>query len=326
MPPHVLELAVDRSGGSPEFLLDLLSAAAAGDRDELPESVGAATMARIDALDPRDGAVVRRAAMLGINFHPRRLADVLAVDMPLPEEGFWGRLSGVFAREPDGHVRFRRPAIQEVAYSSLPFKLRRELHMAVGLRLEHDSGRELDAEPAILSHHFSMAGDYSRAHRYAMAAAKRATEAFSHADAARLYRRAIEAGRAEGGAADARSLAEAWEQLGEALRNVGEPAPAAKALTEARKLLRDDPIAQARLFHLHAQVAERSKAVNAAVRWLKRGLRCIDGVEGSRPQLGEPESAHTSAESAIFRGAGRRRRRCAAKRLPKQSRSVSSAR
>ena len=160
VPPHVLELAVERSGGSPEFLLDLLAAAAAGDRDELPESVGAATMARIDALDPRDGAVVRRAAVLGINFHPRRLADVLAADMPLPEDGFWDRLSGVFAREADGHVRFRRPAIQEVAYSSLPFKLRRELHMAVGLRLEHDAGHELDAEPAILSHHFSLAGDF----------------------------------------------------------------------------------------------------------------------------------------------------------------------
>ncbi len=139
----------------------MLAAAAAGDRDELPESVGAATMARIDALDPRDGLVVRRAAVLGINFHPRRLADVLAADMPLPEEGFWDRLSGVFAREPDGHVRFKRPAIQEVAYSSLPFKLRRELHMAVGLRLEHDAGRELDAGPAILSHHFSLAGDYA---------------------------------------------------------------------------------------------------------------------------------------------------------------------
>ena len=145
--PHVIQLAAERSGGSPEFLLDLLAAAAAGDRDELPESVGAATMARIDALDPRDGAVVRRAAVLGVNFHPRRLADVLAADMPLPEEEFWDRLSGVFAREGDGHVRFNRPAIQEVAYASLPFKLRRELHMAVGLRLEQDSGREADAGP-----------------------------------------------------------------------------------------------------------------------------------------------------------------------------------
>jgi class 3 adenylate cyclase/tetratricopeptide (TPR) repeat protein len=279
VPPHVLELAVERSGGSPEFLLDLLAAAAAGDRDELPESVGAATMARIDALDPRDGAVVRRAAVLGVNFHPRRLADVLDPATPVPEDGFWDRLPGVFAREPDGHVRFRRPAIQEVAYSSLPFKLRRELHMAVGLRLEHGTTHEPDTDPAILSHHFSQGGDYARAHRYAMAAAKRATERFSHADAARLYRRAIDAGRADGGIADSRSLADAWEELGEALRNLGEPAAAAKALTEARRLLPDDPIAQARLFNLHAEVAERSAALTAAVRWLKRGFRSLEDVD-----------------------------------------------
>ena len=225
VPPHVVELAVERSGGSPEFLLDLLAAAAAGDRDELPESVGAATMARIDALDPRDGAVVRRAAVLGVNFHPRRLADVLDPAMPVPEDGFWDRLPGVFAREPDGHVRFRRPAIQEVAYSSLPFKLRRELHMAVGLRLEHGTTHEPDTDPAILSHHFSQGGDYARAHRYAMAAAKRATERFSHADAARLvsHGRSTRAGRMAALPIRGR-WRHAWEELGEALRNVGEPA------------------------------------------------------------------------------------------------------
>jgi tetratricopeptide (TPR) repeat protein len=281
VPPHVIELAVERSGGSPEFLLDLLAAAAAGDRDELPESVGAATMARIDALDPRDGAVVRRAAVLGINFHPRRLADVVEPGMPLPDQGFWERLSGVFAREPDGHVRFRRPAIQEVAYQSLPFKLRRELHMAVGLRLEHDLGSDLDAEPAILSHHFSHAGDHARAHRYAMAAAKRATERFSHADAARLYRRAIDAGRGDRAAADTRTLTEAWEELGEALRLTGEPAAAMRALTEARRLVPDDPIAQARLCDRHAGVAQRSGALAPAVRWLNRGFRSIEGVEST---------------------------------------------
>ncbi len=281
VPPHVVELVAERSGGSPEFLLDLLAAAAAGDRDELPESVGAATMARIDALDPRDGAVVRRAAVLGVNFHPRRLADVLAEGMALPEEGFWDRLSGVFARDGDGHVRFKRPAIQEVAYSSLPFKLRRELHMAVGLRLEHDAGREPDTGSAILSHHFSLAGDYARAHRYAMSAGKRATEQFSHADAARLYRRAIDAGRADGGAADPRSLAQAWEQLGEALRWIGEPMPASRAFKEARRLVPNDPIAQARLCHRHADTAGDSGASTAAVRWLNRGFRWLDGVDGA---------------------------------------------
>jgi class 3 adenylate cyclase/tetratricopeptide (TPR) repeat protein len=281
VPPHVLELAVERSGGSPEFMLDLLAAAAAGDREELPESVGAATMARIDSLDPRDGVIVRRAAVLGINFHPRRLADVLSTDMELPEDRFWDRLSDVFSREADGHVRFKRPAIQEVAYASLPFKLRRELHMAVGLRLEHDAGRAVDAGPAILSNHFSLAGDYGRAHRYAMAAAKLATDRFSHADAARLYRRAIDAGRADGVTADSQSLADAWEQMGEALRRVGEPTAAGRAFTEARRLLPDDPIAQARLCHRHADVAGDSGASASAVRWLNRGFGWLRDVEGS---------------------------------------------
>ena len=217
----------------------------------------------------------------GSTFHPRRLADVLAPDLPAPDAGFWDRLSGVFARESDGHVRFKRPALQEAAYASLPFKLRRELHQAVGLRLEQDQGREPDADPAVLSHHFSLAGDHARAHGYAMAAAKRATERFSHADAARLYRRAIEAGRADRAVADPTALAAAWEELGEALRAIGEPAEAMRALTEARRFLRDDPIAQARLFDRQAKVAEYSGALSSAVRWLKRGFRAIEAVTDS---------------------------------------------
>ena len=169
--------------------------------------------------------------------------------------------------------------------------------MAVGLRLEHGTIHEPDTDPAILSHHFSQGGDYARAHRYAMAAAKRATERFSHVDAARLYRRAIDAGRADGGAADPRSLAEAWEELGEALRNVGEPAAAAKALTQARRLLPDDPIAQARLYHRHAQVAERTEALSAAVRWLMRGFRCIEAVEGDEATVWRARCARSWAAS-----------------------------
>jgi class 3 adenylate cyclase/tetratricopeptide (TPR) repeat protein len=280
LPPHVVELAVERSGGSPQFLLDLLAAASAGNPDRLPDSVEAAAMARIDALDRADGAIVRRAAVLGASFDPRRLSDVLAPDVPLPDDRFWDRLSAVFVREADGDVRFSRPALQEVAYRSLPFKLRRELHEAVGLRLEQEQDSDLDAGPAVLSNHFALAGDYVRAHRYAMLAAKRATERFAHADAARLYRRAIDTGRASE-SADPRELAEAWEQMGEALRSAGEPAAASRALTEARRLLRDDPIANARLCDRHADVASRSAALTAAVRWLMRGFRALDGAEGA---------------------------------------------
>jgi hypothetical protein len=83
-------------------------------------------------------------------------------------------------------------------------KLRRELHRAVGLRLEREHAGDADA--AVLSNHFALAGDHVRAQRYASIAAKRATERFAHADAVHLYRRAIEAGRASG-VIDPRGLA-----------------------------------------------------------------------------------------------------------------------
>ena len=132
---------------------------------------------------------------------------------------------------------------------------------------------------AVLAIHFALAGDYVRAHRYSMLAAERAQERSSHADAARLYRRAIETGRACG-SADRHALAQAWEQMGESLRCIGEPAAASRALTEARRLLRDDPIAHARLCDRHADVASRSAALTAAVRWLQRGFRVLENVEG----------------------------------------------
>jgi tetratricopeptide (TPR) repeat protein len=76
-------------------------------------------------------------------------------------------------------------------------------------------------------------------------------------------------------------LAHAYEQLGEALRCVGEPAAAAGALSDARRLVRDDRLAQARLCHRHARVAQRSTSVHAAVRWLHRGLRYIAELDSA---------------------------------------------
>ena len=76
--PALLELSVERSGGNPQFLRDLLRAAGEGDADGLPESLEAAAMARIDRLDPEDRTIVRHASVLGLSFHPRFLPDVLS--------------------------------------------------------------------------------------------------------------------------------------------------------------------------------------------------------------------------------------------------------
>ena len=152
----------------------------------------------------------------------------------------------------------------------------------------------------MLSHHFSLAGDYARAHRYAMAAAKRATERFSHADAAGCI------GGDRGGAGGRRrrrcpSLAEAWEQLGEALRCIGEPAAAARALTEARRLLRDDRVAQARLCHRHAG-RRRQRRDDRGRALAESRITIADGLKAPRPPRGAPGCAHISLGSAIGQG------------------------
>jgi tetratricopeptide (TPR) repeat protein len=272
----VLELAVKRAGGSPEFLLDLL-AAATGGSSALPDSVDAAASARIDALDPGDRVLVRRAAVLGLSFHPRRLRHVLVPDEADPDAATWQRLSGILARDPDGHVRFKRPALCEVAYDALPFRLRRELHAAVAQALEKDLGLDVDADPAVLSQHFMLAGDYQRARKYALIGAERASARFAHADAAQLYRRAIEAGRHD--RATAAELAASWESLGEALQLSGQLAAAADAVSAARRLVNDDRIAQARLFLQHTTIARRAGRLTAAVRWGSRGLRALEGAQ-----------------------------------------------
>ena len=142
--------------------------------------------------------------------------------------------------------------------------------------------------------------------------------------AARLYRRAIDAGRAAGmlnDSAGVPALARAWEQLGDALRCTGEPAAAARALTAARRLLEDDPLAQARICHRHAEVAERTESLTDAVRWLKRSLRYIDGIDDPRGDVAgavtlylagqEPPGTVARVDAAVPRGncAGRERRR-----------------
>jgi tetratricopeptide (TPR) repeat protein len=120
---------------------------------------------------------------------------------------------------------------------------------------------------------------------------------FAHADAAQLYRRAIEAGRQAG--ATAGEMADAWESLGRALHRTGELAAAAGAMTEARRLVADDPLAQGRLFYWHTIIAEHAARLTTAVRWANRGRRLLDG-------LGQQEAvmwrARILARLAFYRG------------------------
>jgi class 3 adenylate cyclase/tetratricopeptide (TPR) repeat protein len=277
LPPHVLQLAAERAGGNPQFLRDLLRAAADG-QAELPDSIEAATMARIDRLTPADRSLVRRAAVLGVSFHPRNVAPLLEEGMAVPDARTWQRLGAVFTEEADGYLRFQRAVYREAAYSGLPFRTRRRLHGLVAARLEREAGQDVDDAAAILSLHFLRAARHAQAWRFARIAADRASERYAYADAASLYRRALDAAR--GLDVPDRDLAEVWASLGLARAHTGELAAATAAFAASRRLVAGDVVADATLLHRHATVDLDAGRVLPAVRWVNRGLRALEGVDG----------------------------------------------
>ncbi len=276
LPPHVVALAARRSGGSPQFLRDLLRAAASGS-PELPESIEAAAIGRIDRLEPADRAVVRRASVLGLSFHPRHLVQ-LGDDLPPPDEDTWHRLAPYFTADGAGSLRFRRQVVRDAAYEGLPFRERRRLHAAAGAALEEELADNADEQAARLSVHFVLAGEHAKAWRYSRMAADRALERAAYADAASLYRRALDAGRRLEIPPDA--LSAVWESLAEARVRTGELEQAVTALTTARRLVADDGVRTARLLWQHARIAERVGNVRQTVRWSGRALRALDDRDG----------------------------------------------
>ena len=273
LPPRVLELAAERSGGNPQYLRDLLRAAT-HDAEHLPESIEAAAVARLDRLPPADRALVRRAAVLGRTFDPTLVPLVLDDDVPAPDAATWARLHRYF--EPDGewHLRFRRQLVWEAAYASLPFRTRRRLHLHAGLELERRLG---DEAAAVLALHFDRAHDHERTWRYARSAGDAALRRLAPSEGAAAYRRALEAGRILG--APAADRAQLWEALGDAYAQLGELALGHHAFTAARRLAAADPIRQAELFLRHAELSVEAGRIRPGVRWALRGLRILDGAD-----------------------------------------------
>ena len=275
LPPRVLAIVAERSGGNPQFLRDLLRSAARDGAEHLPESIEAAAVARLDRLPPADRSLVRRAAVLGRAFDPALITLVLDAGVPAPDAATWARLHRYL--EPDGewYLRFRRQLVWEAAYTGLPFRIRRRLHLRAGLALEKRLG---DEAAGVLALHFERAGDHERAFRYARLAGDTALRGLAPAEAAAAYRRALEAGRMLGVSARERSAL--WEALGDAHAQLGELAAGHHAFAAARRLAADEPVRLAGLMLRHAELSVEAGRIRPGVRWALRGLRTLAAAEG----------------------------------------------
>ena len=293
LPGHVLDVVAKRSGGNPQFLRDLLrTAIASGGTADLPDSAEAATLAQIDALAPDDRALVRRASVFGLTFHPRML-DWFADDDegPSPKPGAWERLGDLFDEEPDGYLRFRRSLLRDVAYEGLPYKTRRKLHGLVAERLEEELDYPEEAADTLSLHYFH-AGQYRPTWEYAIAAAKRGAAVYAYVQAAALYARALEAGRKLPDVSE-RELGGVHHALGDAWYDAGEYRKAAEAYAAARPLVASDPLAEAGLLMQLSHLEEKLGKYAEALRWNEQARHLLE-------PLREPEAVRRMARSSAW--------------------------
>lgn len=203
LPAELIAQLVERTDGVPLFLEELTRTvlesgllAERGGRLELtgpltalaiPSTLQSSLLARLDRMGSAKG-VAQLAAVFGRDVDRDLLADIsplapeaLAVELGrLEEAGILG------CRDDQGSTyAFRHALIQEAAYESLLRSRRREVHAEIGELLESRFYRPGGPRPELLAHHFTRAGELTRAIHYWRQAGERALERSANVEAAR---------------------------------------------------------------------------------------------------------------------------------------------
>src|SRR5439155_7076283 len=262
----------------------------------------AAAMAQIDSLAPDDRALVRRAAVFGLTFHPRMLAW-------LPDEGdgsqtrttALARMRELFDEEPDGYLRFRHSLLRDAAYQGLPYKLRRQLHGAVAAHLEEELDYP-DEAAGTLSLHYFEAGNFQSAWRYAGVAAQRAEGMYAFVEAANLYSRAVEAGR-QLPDIEGRQLAAVHQSLGDSWFRAGEFRKASDSYTAARPLAASDALADAGLMLKLSRLEEKLGNFAEALKWTEQARGALANASG--PEVARQTARVSAWRASVLQGEGR---------------------
>ena len=279
-----------RSGGNPQFLRDLLrSAIESGGVADLPDSAEAAAMARIDALAPEDRALVRRAAVFGLTFHPRMLSW-------FADDGD-GAVAGARDAGPGCRISSTRNPTATCASAARCCATRPTRGCRTSFagdstaRSPRDIEEEMDypEEAAdILSLHYFVAGEY----RSGVAVRDGRGQARRRRLRVRRSRRAVLA-RAGGRTPPrrcrrARSSPPCTRRW--AIRGIG-PASSARRPTRTRPraaLVASDPLADAELLLKLSHVEEKLGKYEQALRWAEQARTALQGLDG-------PEAARQAA-------------------------------
>lgn len=146
--PELRQRLVARAAGNPLFLEELLRTVSERPEsvDTLPDSLSGLLLARIDRLDEGSRALLRVAAVVGQRFPVGVVQSVHAIDETALIQHLLrldhAEITSTERERPERIHLFRHALLHEVAYQSLLYARRRELHRRIG---EHLAERYADA-------------------------------------------------------------------------------------------------------------------------------------------------------------------------------------
>jgi predicted ATPase/class 3 adenylate cyclase len=219
LPEPVAELVRERAGGNPFFAEELVfmlrdqgliraDAAAAEARLlgeaglllplHLPDTVQGLVLARIDRLPPERQLVLKVASVIGRTFLYPTLRYTLEQHTPISDQVLREHLDELAdldltpldTPEPDLAYIFKHIITREVAYETLLFAQRRQLHRTVAEWYESSAGVQRAAP--LLVHHYHQAGEEQREAYYARLAGEQAAAQFATSEAVTYFSRALE--------------------------------------------------------------------------------------------------------------------------------------
>jgi adenylate cyclase len=291
--PDVSRLVLERSGGNPYFLEQIISTLIESaalirqggvwafrpgvDASRIPETLQGVVQARIDRLPRPARALLETAAVIGMHVPRAVLSDVLEDEDSDGQVDLLIQQQFVVARGGSAQpgLEFKHSLTRDVVYRGILSSRRQALHGRVAAALEARGDSSAEAL-SLLAAHYAEAADRAKAVEYAIAAGDRARMLHANEDAARYFEQAVELLAGESGEDGATRL-RVLESLGDARVALGNAERAREAYLQAQGL-QPAPRDRARLWRkLGSFAASRGQYVEAASDY-RRAEEAIEGA------------------------------------------------
>ncbi len=212
LPPAFMDEVNAKTQGNPLFVEELINSlidigllqkenstyrvVGALEEVEIPDTIEAVLLARMDRLETPNRDLLRVASVIGRQFAYGVLRGIYPYTMGPAE--MQERLSALeqldLTRlerpEPELEYLFKHALTQDVAYKNLAFALRRSLHERIARFLETHYRDHLETIYGTLAHHFARGGQPEQALSYALAAGAQARSLFANDEALAYYHQA----------------------------------------------------------------------------------------------------------------------------------------